>query len=133
MTDQTTDDMRHALESHSPISALRSGDRPQRNKSPQSSKDLLRMSIEHAHEAVKLDSNNENPEAAVAAYAQSAVLLSEVMERIRKGEYYSANRMHRPGSAATQEDKLRRLQNIVSGYILLLHYDAMSNMFLALV
>ncbi|KAJ3501478.1 hypothetical protein NLJ89_g9320 [Agrocybe chaxingu] len=46
-----------------------------------SSRRALTRALELAREAVQLDSTNDNPEAAVNAYAQSVALLSEVMER----------------------------------------------------
>ena len=85
-----------------------------------SSRRALTKALELAREAVKLDSTNDNPEAAVQAYAQSVALLSEVMERVRNGEestessVSSNGRRRRRRSVAAQEEEVRRLQNIVS-------------------
>lgn len=80
-----------------------------------SSRRALTRALELAREAVQLDSMNDNPEAAVQAYGRSVALLSEVMERVRRGED-STETHHRPRrrrSVAAQEEEVRRLQNIV--------------------
>jgi hypothetical protein len=83
-----------------------------------SSRRALTRALELAREAVQLDSTNEDPEAAVQAYAQSVALLSEVMERVRRGEDSTESRRgHRPRSVAAQEEEVRRLQNIVSYFL----------------
>jgi hypothetical protein len=80
-----------------------------------SSRRALTRALELAREAVQLDSTNEDPEAAVQAYAQSVALLSEVMERVRRGEDTTDSRRgRRRRSVAAQEEEVRRLQNIVS-------------------
>jgi hypothetical protein len=80
-----------------------------------SSRRALTRALELAREAVQLDSTNEDPEAAVHAYAQSVALLSAVMERVRNGEDTSdSHRRRRRRSVAAQEEEIRRLQNIVS-------------------
>jgi hypothetical protein len=57
---------------------------------------------------------NDNPEAAVQAYGRSVALLSEVMERVRRGEESTeSHRRRRRRSVAAQEEEIRRLQNIV--------------------
>ncbi|KAF7310690.1 hypothetical protein HMN09_00611900 [Mycena chlorophos] len=79
-----------------------------------SSRRALTRALELAREAVQLDSTNEEPEAAVIAYARSVALLSEVMERVRRGEDSTERRRNgRPRSAVAQEEEVRRLQNIV--------------------
>ena len=80
-----------------------------------SSRRALTRALELAREAVQLDSTNEDPEAAVHAYAQSVALLSAVMERVRSGEDTTdSHRRRRRRSVAAQEEEIRRLQNIVS-------------------
>ncbi len=90
-----------------PPSDYRSEQRP-------SSRRALTRALELAREAVQLDSMNEDPEAAVQAYAQSVALLSAVMERVRNGEDTTESRRRRRRSVAAQEEEIRRLQNIVS-------------------
>ncbi|ESK98404.1 hypothetical protein Moror_154 [Moniliophthora roreri MCA 2997] len=53
---------------------------------PPSSRRALTRALELARQAVQLDSTNDNPELAVQAYGKSVALLSEVMERVRRGE-----------------------------------------------
>ncbi|KAF9480040.1 hypothetical protein BDN70DRAFT_878069 [Pholiota conissans] len=91
--------------------SLRSENRP-------SSRRALTRALELAREAVQLDSTNDNPEAAVNAYAQSVALLSEVMERVRNGEDSTtdSHRRRRRRSVAAQEEEVRRLQNIHDTY-----------------
>ncbi|KAF5355708.1 hypothetical protein D9756_003942 [Leucocoprinus leucothites] len=82
-----------------------------------SSRRALTRALELAREAVQLDSTNEDPEAAVQAYAQSVALLSEVMERVRRGEDSTETRRgRRRRSVAAQEEEVRRLQNIHDTY-----------------
>lgn len=79
-----------------------------------SSRRALTRALELAREAVQIDSTNDNPEAAVQAYGRSVALLSEVMERVRRGEDSTDHhRKHRRRSVAAQEEEIRRLQNIV--------------------
>jgi hypothetical protein len=79
-----------------------------------SSRRALTRALELAREAVQLDSMNDNPEAAVQAYGRSVALLSEVMERVRRGEDSTeSHRRRRRRSVAAQEEEVRRLQNIV--------------------
>lgn len=82
-----------------------------------SSRRALTRALELAREAVQLDSTNEEPQAAVMAYGRSVALLSEVMERVRRGEDSTESRSRRnngrPRSAVAQEEEVRRLQNIV--------------------
>jgi len=90
-------------------------DHPHRSEHRPSSRRALTRALELAREAVQLDSTNDNPEAAVNAYAQSVALLSEVMERVRNGEDSTTeHRRRRRRSVAAQEEEVRRLQNIVS-------------------
>ncbi|KAJ7630681.1 hypothetical protein FB45DRAFT_1027877 [Roridomyces roridus] len=74
-----------------------------------SSRRALTRALELAREAVQLDSTNEEPEAAVMAYGRSVALLSEVMERVRRGEDStdpsSRRRNGRPRSAVAQEEE----------------------------
>ncbi|KAJ7130096.1 hypothetical protein C8R43DRAFT_896217 [Mycena crocata] len=85
-----------------------------------SSRRALTRALELAREAVQLDSTNEEPQAAVMAYGRSVALLSEVMERVRRGEDStdpsSRRRNGRPRSAVAQEEEVRRLQNIHDTY-----------------
>ncbi|TFK30635.1 hypothetical protein FA15DRAFT_629864 [Coprinopsis marcescibilis] len=82
-----------------------------------SSQRALTRALELAREAVQLDSTSDNPEAAVKAYAQSVALLSEVMERVRRGDDSTTDRRRRRRrSVAAQEDEIRRLQNIHDTY-----------------
>lgn len=81
-----------------------------------SSRRALTKALELAREAVQLDTMNDNPEAAVKAYGRSVALLSEVMERVRRGEESTEPpRRRRRRSVAAQEEEIRRLQNIVRG------------------
>lgn len=85
-----------------------------------SSRRALTRALELAREAVQLDGTNDNPEAAVNAYAQSVALLSEVMDRVRRGEDSTEPRRgRRPRSAAAQEQEIRRLQSIVCATLIL--------------
>ncbi len=102
------------------------GDGHRRHLSPPStenrpsSRRALTRALELARHAVQLDSTNEDPEAAVNAYALSVALLSEVMERVRRGEDSTeSRRSRRRRSVAAQEEEIRRLQNIVSASVLL--------------
>ncbi|KAJ7655080.1 hypothetical protein DFH06DRAFT_489967 [Mycena polygramma] len=82
-----------------------------------SSRRALTRALELAREAVQLDSTNEEPQAAVMAYGRSVALLSEVMERVRRGEDSTeSRRRNRPRSAVAQEEEVRRLQNIHDTY-----------------
>ena len=82
-----------------------------------SSRRALTRALELAREAVQLDTTNDNPEAAVKAYGRSVALLSEVMERVRRGEESTeSHRRRRRRSVAAQEEEIRRLQNIVRGF-----------------
>jgi hypothetical protein len=81
----------------------------ERRERPPSSRSALTRALELARQAVHLDSTNDNPAAAVEAYARSVALLSQVMERVKRGE--DAGRRTR--SPEAQEEEVRRLQNIV--------------------
>ncbi|KAL1737650.1 hypothetical protein HDZ31DRAFT_70964 [Schizophyllum fasciatum] len=89
---------------------------PHENKRPPSSRRALTRALELAREAVELDSSNVDPEAAVMAYGRSVALLSEVMERVRRGEDSTDPRRKngRRRSVVAQEEEIRRLQQIVS-------------------
>ncbi|KAJ7919173.1 hypothetical protein B0H13DRAFT_2231030 [Mycena leptocephala] len=101
-------------------------DPPDPNRDPKSrhepripsSRRALTRALELAREAVQLDSTNEEPQAAVMAYGRSVALLSEVMERVRRGEDSTESRRRngRPRSAVAQEEEVRRLQNIHDTY-----------------
>ncbi|KAJ7756049.1 hypothetical protein DFH07DRAFT_482765 [Mycena maculata] len=86
-----------------------------------SSRRTLTRALELAREAVQLDSTNEEPQAVVMAYGRSVALLSEVMERVRRGEDStdpsSPRHKGRPRSAVAQEEEVRRLQNIHDTYV----------------
>ena len=82
-----------------------------------SSRRALTKALELAREAVKLDSTNDDPYAAVMAYGRSVALLSEVMERVRRGEDSTETKTRRNGrrrSVVAQEEEVRRLKSIVS-------------------
>lgn len=82
-----------------------------------SSRRALTRALELAREAVKLDSTNDDPYAAVMAYGRSVSLLSEVMERVRRGEDSTESTRKRNGrrrSVVAQEEEVRRLKSIVS-------------------
>jgi len=88
---------------------------PNRSEHRPSSRRALTRALELAREAVQLDSTNDNPVAAVNAYAQSVALLSEVMERVRNGEDSTeSHRRRQRRSISAQEKEVKRLQNIVS-------------------
>ena len=82
-----------------------------------SSRRALTRALELAREAVKLDSTNDDPYGAVMAYSRSVDLLSEVMERVMRGE--DGTEGHRRGngrrrSVVAQEEEVKRLKSIVS-------------------
>lgn len=82
-----------------------------------SSRRALTRALQLAREAVLLDSTNEDPEAAVQAYARSVALLNEVMDRVQRGEDSTeSRRTHRRRSVAAQEEEVRRLQSIHDTY-----------------
>ncbi|KAJ3790277.1 hypothetical protein GGU10DRAFT_303319 [Lentinula aff. detonsa] len=79
----------------------------------------LTQALELAREAVQLDSMNDNPELAVAAYGRSVALLNEVMERVRNGEEsteFTRRRNGRRRSVFAQEEEIRKLQSIHDTY-----------------
>lgn len=80
-----------------------------------SSRRALTRALELAKEAVRLDSTNDNPHGAIAAYAQSVALLSEVMERVKRGEDSGESRRRngRRRSIVAQEEEVKRLKSIV--------------------
>ncbi|KAF8807594.1 hypothetical protein BYT27DRAFT_7165470 [Phlegmacium glaucopus] len=90
---------------------------PNRSEHRPSSRRALTRALELAREAVQLDSTNDNPVAAVNAYAQSVALLSEVMERVRNGEDSTeSHRRRQRRSISAQEKEVKRLQNIHDTY-----------------
>ena len=80
-----------------------------------SSRRALTRALELAREAVQLDATNDDPHAAVIAYGRSVALLSDVMERVRRGEDTSDGRRKngRRRSVVAQEEEVRRLKSIV--------------------
>ncbi|PFH54666.1 hypothetical protein AMATHDRAFT_211 [Amanita thiersii Skay4041] len=84
----------------------------ERRERPPSSRSALTRALELARQAVHLDSTNDNPAAAVEAYAHSVALLSQVMDRVRRGE----DGGRRTRSPEAQEEEIRRLQNIHDTY-----------------
>ncbi|KAG1747600.1 hypothetical protein EDB19DRAFT_276705 [Suillus lakei] len=83
-----------------------------------SSRRALTKALELAREAVQLDSTNHDPHAAVMAYGRSVDLLSEVMERVRRGED-STERPRQNGKQRNldaQEEEVRRLKSIHDTY-----------------
>jgi hypothetical protein len=85
------------------------------SESRPSSRRALTRALELAREAVQLDATNDDPHAAVIAYGRSVALLSEVMERVRRGEDSTEGRRKngRRRSVVAQEEEVRRLQAIV--------------------
>ena len=113
---------------HAPASAQEiSADRlllppmDQRSSQPRpSSRRALTKALELAREAVKLDSTNDDPYGAVVAYGKSVALLSEVMERVMRGEDGPDSHRRKNGrrrSVVAQEEEVRRLKSIVSAAI----------------
>lgn len=81
-----------------------------------SSRRALTRALELAREAVRLDSTNDDPYAAVVAYGKSVALLSEVMERVIRGEENPDSNKRKNGrrrSVVAQEEEVRRLRSIV--------------------
>lgn len=85
-----------------------------------SSRKTLTRALELAKEAVALDGTDIDPHGAVLAYGKSVALLSEVMERVRKGEDTTSESSRRaPGrrrSVVAQEEEIRRLKAIHDTY-----------------
>ncbi|KAI0778015.1 hypothetical protein BD413DRAFT_466209 [Trametes elegans] len=83
-----------------------------------SSRRALTRALELAREAVRLDSTNDDPHGAVMAYARSVALLSEVMERVMRGEDSTESRRRngRRRSVVAQEEEVRRLKSIHDTY-----------------
>lgn len=93
-----------------------SHDRQHSERRPSSRRALTRA-LELAREAVRLDSTNDDPYAAVVAYGKSVALLSEVMERVIRGEDSTESQKRKNGrrrSVVAQEEEVRRLRSIVS-------------------
>lgn len=89
-----------------------------RTESRPSSRRALTRALELAREAVQLDATNDDPHAAVIAYGRSVALLSEVMERVRRGEDSTEGRRRngRRRSVVAQEEEVRRLKSIHDTY-----------------
>jgi hypothetical protein len=90
------------------------------NEPRPSSRRALTKALELAREAVKLDSTNDDPYGAVMAYSRSVALLSEVMERVKKGEDSTETHRRRNArrrSVVAQEEEVRRLKTIVSASV----------------
>ncbi|KAF8527838.1 hypothetical protein BU17DRAFT_38799 [Hysterangium stoloniferum] len=86
-----------------------------------SSRRALTAALELAQEAVRLDTTNDDPLGAIQAYARSVALLSEVMERVIRGEDANdSSRDRRRGgrrrSVAAREEEVRRLKSIHDTY-----------------
>ena len=84
-----------------------------------SSRRALTAALELAQEAVRLDTTNDDPIGAIQAYSRSVALLSEVMERVMRGEDTSdtgrdRRRSGRRRSVVAKEEEVRRLKSIVS-------------------
>ncbi|KAI9572781.1 hypothetical protein HD554DRAFT_2202639 [Boletus coccyginus] len=88
------------------------------SESRPSSRRALTRALELAREAVQLDATNDDPHAAVIAYGRSVALLSEVMERVRRGEDTTDGRRNngRRRSVVAQEEEVRRLKSIHDTY-----------------
>ncbi|KAF9821894.1 hypothetical protein IEO21_00324 [Rhodonia placenta] len=90
---------------------------PHRSETRPSSRRALTRALELAREAVRLDSTNDDPYGAVIAYGQSVALLSEVMERVMRGEDSTESHRKQNGrrrSVVAQEEEVRRLKSIHS-------------------
>ena len=88
-----------------------------------SSRRALTAALELAQEAVRLDTTNDDPIGAIQAYSRSVALLSEVMERVMRGEETSDSgkdrrRSGRRRSVVAKEEEVRRLKSIVSSFAL---------------
>ncbi|KAI0932403.1 hypothetical protein AcW2_001045 [Taiwanofungus camphoratus] len=102
-----------------PDRLLLSPPEPRPSESRPSSRRALTRALELAREAVKLDSTNDDPYGAVVAYSQSVALLSEVMERVMRGEDSTESRRRQNGrrrSVVAQEEEVRRLKSIHDTY-----------------
>ncbi|KZT06803.1 uncharacterized protein LAESUDRAFT_812489 [Laetiporus sulphureus 93-53] len=90
--------------------------RPEPRPSPRRA---LTKALELAREAVRLDSTNDDPYGAVVAYGQSVALLSEVMERVMRGEDSTESHRKQNGrrrSVVAQEEEVKRLKSIHDTY-----------------
>ncbi|KAH9946835.1 hypothetical protein B0H21DRAFT_384921 [Amylocystis lapponica] len=88
------------------------------SESRPSSRRALTKALELAREAVKLDTD-EDHYAAVLAYGRSVSLLSEVMERVMRGEAAPDSHRRQNGrrrSIVAQEEEVRRLRAIHDTY-----------------
>lgn len=99
-----------------PDRLLLSPPEPRSSEPRPSSRRALTRALELAREAVRLDSTNDDPYGAVVAYGRSVALLSEVMERVMRGEDSTESRRRngRRRSVVAQEEEVRRLKSIVS-------------------
>jgi hypothetical protein len=83
---------------------------PNRSKHRPSSLRTLTRALKLAREAVQIDSTNDDPVAAVSAYAQTVSLLNEVMERVENGGDSTGSH----AGISAREREVERLKNIVS-------------------
>ncbi len=100
-----------------PDRLLLSPPEPKSSEPRPSSRRALTKALELAREAVKLDSTNDDPYGAVIAYGKSVALLSDVMERVMRGEDSTESHRRKNGrrrSVVAQEEEVRRLKSIVS-------------------
>lgn len=115
-----------------PDRLLLSPSRPRTSEQrPPSSRRALTRALELAREAVQLDSTNDDPHGAVLAYGKSVALLSEVMERVMRGEDSTESHRRTNGrrrSVVAQEEEVRRLKSIVSSCILYVYVFLYSSM-----
>ncbi|TCD67518.1 hypothetical protein EIP91_012272 [Steccherinum ochraceum] len=91
----------------------------ERSERRPSSRSALTRALELARQAVQLDSTNDDPYGAVLAYGRSVALLSEVMERVMRGEDSTETGRRRNGrrrSVVAQEEEVRRLKAIHDTY-----------------
>lgn len=98
-----------------PDRLLLSPTEPSSSERRPSSKSALTKALALARQAVQLDANNDDPEGALLAYSKSVALLSEVMDRVMRGEDTETSRRRggRRRSVVAQEEEVRRLKNIV--------------------
>lgn len=96
-----------------------------------SSRRALTAALELAQEAVRLDTTNDDPIGAIQAYSRSVALLSEVMERVMRGEDTSESgkdrrRGGRRRSVVAKEEEVRRLKSIVSFFLFCVHHPSLT-------
>ncbi|KAF8309723.1 hypothetical protein DL93DRAFT_1700177 [Clavulina sp. PMI_390] len=99
-----------AMSPSSPLSPPRSSQhRP-------SSRRALVAALSLAQDAVKLDTDGKDPQAAVDAYFRSVQLLREVMGRVSSGESASGTSRDPSRSLTPREEEVRRLKSIHDTY-----------------